>query len=573
MKFVLKMKIIAIIFFSFFLFYPYFVMAQGSERVKHFDSQIVVNQDSSIEVLETIDYYFSYARHGIYRYLPYHYEDKDAKKYLNLGYDFLEITMDGQNIPYERSKQNGNWFLKIGDPNKTISGDHEYKIHYNINYVLNYFSSYDELYWNVSGSDWSVPIELTTAQIVLPQKVAEQSLDSQCYPRYAYSECKVSEAGNKIDFKSADLITISASFPKGLVSEVFKLYHLLLPFINYRYESVWFLLLPLLFFIYMFWLFVKSGRDPNGKKTIVPEFEIPDHLAPAQMGAILDEKVGKKEISSTFVDLVFKGFIKIEEIKKKSFFRAKKDYQIYKLKKSEDALESYEKKVLKAIFSDGEKVKLSDLKKSTNQNIRENLQTAEKEIYKSVTAQKYFVASPQTIRNKFLGIGIAISTLGVILVILSFVLEKGSGSLSFAAALIGIICLAFSPFMPKRTKKGVLMRERILGFKMYMEKAEKYRSKWQEQENLITQFLPYAVLFGITTSWLRSLKKIGVNVEKVFSDSHFYYVPIYTIDSVASSVNDIGVNVDSVSDHSFSSSGSSGGGFGGGFGGGGGGSW
>ncbi|MDD3774057.1 MAG: DUF2207 domain-containing protein, partial [Patescibacteria group bacterium] len=126
----------------------------------------------------------------------------------------------------------------------------------------------------------------------------------------------------------------------------------------------------------------------------------------------------------------------------------------------------------------------------------------------------------------------------------------------------------------QKTRKGVLVREKILGFKMYMEKAEKYRSKWQEKENMITEFLPYAVLFGITSEWLKQLKAIGINVERVFDNSPYYFIPIYSLASIDSSFNDIGTKINSAaSSFSSSSSGSSGGSFGGGFGGGGGGSW
>jgi len=41
-------------------------------------------------------------------------------------------------------------------------------LHYRVRNGLRFFEDHDELYWNVTGTEWTVPIEAASAHIVLP---------------------------------------------------------------------------------------------------------------------------------------------------------------------------------------------------------------------------------------------------------------------------------------------------------------------------------------------------------------------------------------------------------------------
>jgi uncharacterized membrane protein len=128
--------------------------------------------------------------------------------------------------------------------------------------------------------------------------------------------------------------------------------------------------------------------------------------------------------------------------------------------------------------------------------------------------------------------------------------------------------------MRRFTPRGAELNWRINGFKLYMNTAEKYRSRFQEQEGLIEKLLPYAILFGITKKWLQKMREIyGA---EYFANYHpaFMAGSLATLDfdSFMSTVNEISTSISS--NVSPSSSGSGGGGsVGGGGGGGGGGGW
>jgi uncharacterized membrane protein len=137
-----------------------------------------------------------------------------------------------------------------------------------------------------------------------------------------------------------------------------------------------------------------------------------------------------------------------------------------------------------------------------------------------------------------------------------------------------LIILLFGLFMAKLTLKGAELNWRIKGFRLYMNTAEKYRSRFQEQEGTLEKLLPYAILFGITKKWLKKMKDIYG--EEYFNSYHPVFMAgalsASNFDSFTTAVSEISSSI--ASNVSSSSSGSSGGGSsGGGGGGGGGGGW
>jgi uncharacterized membrane protein len=112
---------------------------------------------------------------------------------------------------------------------------------------------------------------------------------------------------------------------------------------------------------------------------------------------------------------------------------------------------------------------------------------------------------------------------------------------------------------------------------MYMDKAERYRQKYLEKENIFEKLLPYAIMFGITTMWIKKMKNIYG--EEYFNTYHpaWYYgagLASFNADTFGAQISQISSNMASTMSSSPSSSGSGGGGFsGGGGGGGGGGGW
>ena len=147
---------------------PTFTNAQSNtERVDAFHSDIIIEKDSSIRVTETILYNFgTQDRHGIYRNIPFKTKNvNDGKTYL-ADLKVQNVTdLNGKKYIYEVSKSEGDVVIKIGDPNSTVTGKHAYVITYSYKGAIETFENKDELYWNVTGNQWNVPIQSVTAKI------------------------------------------------------------------------------------------------------------------------------------------------------------------------------------------------------------------------------------------------------------------------------------------------------------------------------------------------------------------------------------------------------------------------
>src|SRR5205814_10070230 len=114
--------------------------AQVGERIRSYRVDIAIRPDGTISVDETIDYDFGdTSHHGIERDIPYRF-------YYDQVYDRVEPIEDvsvtasaGTPDKVKTSKSGGTYVIRIGDPNRTITGLHEYRIHYVVRGALNAF--------------------------------------------------------------------------------------------------------------------------------------------------------------------------------------------------------------------------------------------------------------------------------------------------------------------------------------------------------------------------------------------------------------------------------------------------
>lgn len=536
-----------------FILIPFTAKGQNTEQISLFKSQITVNTDASILIKEEIKYFFPDMRHGIYRYIPIRYLDKSTNKYFKTPITNLTVA-DEKNQPYlfTTSEDNTNLNVKIGDPDKTITGEHTYIISYKVIGVINYFDDHDEFYWNATGNGWDVSIKNVDISIQMPSAVQANSIQTKCFTGSTGSteqNCQASSKQNPAKFSTAEgPLTIVLGWNKGVVPVLERQYE-----ISWRHESGWYWLILPFTLIFMIFLYFLKGRDPFGRGTIAPEFEPPNKLLPAEMGTLIDEKAGNNDITATIIDLAVRGFLKIREKDKK--------YTLIKLKEADNNLRDYEKGIIEGIFAGKKEVKLANIYETFSSEKK----AAKEMLYQDLINRKYFPSNPESIRGSYFLIGILIISFCGIFFWLSY-------NLVFALGFSGLVILIFAKFMSKKTKAGVIAKEKSLGFKEFLFRADRYKFKWQEKENIFEKYLPYALMFGITTQWAK-------NFEGIYKQPPDWYQGDFTTFSLvyfASSLN----SFSSTANASYSppaSSGSSGfgggGSSGGGFGGGGGGSW
>lgn len=556
-----------------------------------FASDIVVKNDASIVVTETIMAEFGTPHHGIFRKVPYSYTTLDGGQ-ASIPITIISVTQDGQPATYQISNDNFDVIAKIGDPNVTIAGTHTYVLLYQAEAAVNFFDDHDELYWNATGDQWDAPLSNITSTVQFDNTVVDTNSappgigDTACFTGVIGStltNCEHSAVGSVAHFSSQEFLTIVAAWPKGFVTKPSNYDELRQagtsePTVVMEQFSGWRLavniFLPLATVIGMWWFWRTHGRDPGQHRTIIAQYDPPDGLRPAEVCTIMHEHAPAKALSATLVDLAVRGYIKIIEEPGTKFLHMvnRTDYALRSLKELDSGLRPYERDLLSILFEDhlfpspDNEIRVADLKK--RKYTTDPFAPIFRSVASSVVAGGYFHSNPATIRGLTLVVGLLIAGAGGGALIYGFPLPGAIG-LVFS----GLIIALFSKAMPQRTAKGVEAAWVGHGFKLFLAKAEKYRIKWQERQGIFEQFLPYAMIFGVAEKWSKALAPIVTAPPSWYQGQPGSTFNTLVFWSAMSNFSG-SISVSTVSAAASGSSGFGGGGFsGGGGGGGGGGGW
>jgi len=545
---------------GFFVFFGQEVLA-SSEKINEFSVDIAINEDSTFLVREGIKYDFGEnQRHGINRDIP-------LKDELSLSVQGAEDET-GNKYLVKTTKNGGLLNIRIGDPDKLITGEHSYDIFYLVKNGLGFFDNHDELYWNITGTEWEIPIEKSSATVRLPKKVLEQDLKFDCFTGPYGSTQKncsfVMKENGDIYFETKGILqpkeglTIVLGWPKGIVAVPKPLP----AWIKLALEW-WPILIPVFVFVFLFRKWWKDGRDPNIKKTIIAQYEPPDKLLPAEVSGIINQGVKSVDFSATIIDLAVKGYLKIKETKTGTIFKHT-DYELTKLREP-NGLAEYEKEILNKIFASKNSVLISD-----KADFYKSFEEFKKSVNEKLTKDNYFVSNPGKAIMKYTVSGIIV-LIGVPF-LASYLSSKVFPLIILSAIFSATLFFIFAVIMPKKTLKGVEANWYALGFKEYINTAEKYRLQFQEKENVFEKYLPYAISFGLTKKWAKAFEGIYIKPPTWYEGSFgTNFTAVAFADSLSHSISSMNAIA---APKSSGGSGFGGGGFsGGGGGGGGGGSW
>jgi hypothetical protein len=591
------------------------------ERIRSYDVHVVVLANGTIDVTETIDYDFGFlTRHGIVRefvtaqgYEPSEDADpraaslrRDVEWWRKYPLDVISVESDAPDkyaLESVKSSFNADLQLKrarIGDKDVSITGRHTYKIHYVQKGAVNAMPGDDELNWNIVGSGWDIPIDEVhidvTAETGAITRVACFSgavgATSTCQANTIEGIAKFTEAG----LGSFEGVTIVAAIPDTDGPDIEPLKYIREKWSLDRAFDVTLATLigaaavaavalggvgVLLF---------RVGRDRRAIGTVtdiafsegaeentervglfedVPtpvEFVPPDGIRPAQLGVLIDESADNLDVSATLVDLAVRGYLRIEEVTNN---RGKvKDHRLVRLAKNDNLL-PYEQLLLQHLFETGPVVEMSQLKNKSAAAMKE----VKEALYVDAVERGFFARRPDHVRQKWTAIGFFSFAIGVALLIAAIVMTHFA-LVAAPLAVAGLLMAICARFMPRRTARGTGAYRRALGFQDFIENSEKHRAQFAEQQNLFTEYLPYAVVFGCTDKWARTFESLGYQ-----PDTSLWYVGAYpfAFSSFSHSIESFSSSAGTYLSSTPASSGGSGfggGGFsGGGGGGGGGGSW
>jgi len=548
----------------------------------------MIDRDSSFVVKETIEVTFHRPRHGIYRELPFKYREE-------LGHVITTPTRvrsvkdgSGKEWKYKVSKKDHRIHIRIGDPKRFVKDRQTYVITYEVENAILFFDDHDELYWNVTGNDWKAPIEEASANVGLALKSSSKNLWTACYTGLhgsKESQCGFDTYENGAKFSTARKLNIGEGFTiafgwdKGLVSppSSWKKF-----FWTIDLRENWVFLFPPLALLYMIFHWRRRGRDPKVRESLTVMYEPPkfnnQSLSPGEVGALIDERLDPRDITSTILGLAVKGYIKIEEQKEEGLIFDKKDYYIKKVKEPDVALNAFETELMRSLVPTALP---GTLVSSLKNRFYTNLDFLKKTLYGELVKKKYFLSNPEKVRNLYGGIGFFIMVFGSFAFL--FLLSESPAKSIIAAVLTGLPVILFAKVMPAKTKAGASATMDTLGFQEFLNRAEKDRLEKMGDMNLFSRFLPYAVALDVADNWAKAF-------EGIYQDPPDWYVspggfrtftPYLFTHSINSVTSDLTSAMTSAPRGSGIGGGGGGGGggfggggsSGGGFGGGGGGSW
>jgi uncharacterized membrane protein len=462
-------------------------------------SDITINNDSTFVVRETQTVQFE----GEFSFLQRGISLHNIKKIS----DVIVYDVNMNPLPPEQFdiKKSGNEVvvkINFHALNEIKTWTFEYKVYGGIGY----FKDYDEIYWNAISQERDVYIDSEKVIVHLPQDavVLEQKL-------FIGAEGSQNEYGTRAVIDKRTLLfwgkdippythfTIVGAFPKGVVKRNWWL--IISPLL-------W-LIIPLIAFPFLLWLWWNKGKDPKAKEVIIPQYEPPIGLSPAEMSAVINEKFRTRDISATLIDLACRGYIKVIDNGVTSG-----DYTFQKQKDiTEDkSLKKHERIVLNGIFGIRDVVDLVDLKDKFYTNIPK----IKKAVFEQITLDGYFNQNPLKIWITYSLVGIILIVLSIILAVIRFVPVTGL----IAFILTGIMILVFGHFMPCKTQKGSETKWHALGFKEYLQVAEKFRLEVNVDPKTFDKYLSYALVFGVVVEWANRFSLI-------YRDPPDWYVSSY----------------------------------------------
>lgn len=295
--------------------------------IDKYDINIIVNENNTFDIIETITAYFNIPKHGIFRTIPL--KNTITRLDGTTSTNRTQVTNVSIDNEYTTSRENGNYKLKIGSASRTLIGEQKYVIKYTYNLGKDPVKDYDELYYNIIGNEWDTVIGNVTFSITMPKEFDSSKLgfSSGKTGSTDNSKVKYNVSGNKITgsyngiLGSGEALTVRCELPEGYFVGA----GLDINIMNYIL-----FLIPFIFLAIAILLWYRFGRDDQVVETV--EFYPPQGFNSLEVGFLYKGQADNQDVTSLLIYLANQGYIKIVETEEKSLFSKSKGFKITKLK-------------------------------------------------------------------------------------------------------------------------------------------------------------------------------------------------------------------------------------------------
>lgn len=573
-----------------------------SYQIENYDVDITINEDSSVDVTETADYYFTQGEFvGMFREITLNdYETElECNRNINLtcgGFQFLKLNnvkVNGETISSDRYETSiiENYserrfriqyrFLQSNEDERVdVTGErYTFEINYTAWGALNFQDDYVQFYWDTLYPDRDVPFNNAKVTVSYPSEINTNEIElSTTNTLLDYNEQILN---NSVRYELENVasfydFTLNQKLPTGVIRQPGNLeINYVLPWPNFAQKNqilevdslnnipldiniksntnlsglpsgnydiklkdtlfiksesnqiqiepgettaielklsrtdfanalliivivvnIFSILILFASFIYYSLRYLRNRENSISPRVVIPEFKPPNGSQSYLLGTVIDETVDPRDVTSTIIDLAYRGFIKITELKKNN-------YRLTRLKKDEEKneLNEIELYLIESIFGKRDQTTTDTLKYS----FAAKYKTLQVKIYKEVIKLNIFSRNPDNFRNTSTAVGIILVVIGFTsLIFLSQFLLFGVSLLLIFTGLLTFI----SRFIFKsKTTTGSEFLRRLLGFKKYLETAEKYRLQELTPETF-EKYLSYAVAFKVEKKWAKKFKDL-----------------------------------------------------------------
>jgi hypothetical protein len=263
----------------------------------------------------------------------------------------------------------------------------------------------------------------------------------------------------------------------------------------------------------LWWAWV--GRDPR-PGSIVPAWRPPDGVPPGAAGALIDQRAGPADILATLLDLASRGYLTIREVHPsgvpaegdeaarvaRSILQSvglwTTEWEFRRTDRPLDDLAPFEGAIAHALLGAERSVTMSAVAPS----FRELLPGLYQGLYRELVERGWFHDSPHATRREWVILGGVIAAIGAAAIVWLGRIDLGLGLI-----LSGGIVIAFAPAMPVVTREGARARDRLLGLREYIRRAERAEVEAQHEGERapghFEEILPYAIALGVVDLWLK----------------------------------------------------------------------
>ena len=341
-------------------------------EIDQYNVSIQVGEDNVYHVTEELNVHYNQSRRGILRYITYRgaIGREIEGKLLQHSYRAKITDVNVEGAPFTTYKEDGNFVIQIGDPNRYVTGDQSYRISYSYDPGEDGTSILDEVYYNLIPDDWDAPIAAGAFTVTLPKSFDTQKVEFTG-GRYGGVDTGLvdwSVSGNTISgqltrsLSPGEGITLRVNLPDGY-------------FVGVRTDLG---LVVLLYAITLaagaagIFLWFKLGRDEKLVPTI--EFYPPEGLTSADVGYIIDGYSDNEDLISLIIYWASKGYLKIEE--------TDPGFVLYKLQELPMDAKSYENILFQGLFHSRDSVSDKELEEKFHSTL-ESSKTQLKDYFQS----------------------------------------------------------------------------------------------------------------------------------------------------------------------------------------------